>query len=108
VICAVAHRPAQALLFTRLLYVYVVAVNKLPAFLWITVVYRSESARCRLHNRAHSVCGDDSYTRVTFGEILRRSSYPVYVHNGSTRVAAVNSAVIHNLRWITVAHAAVS
>ena len=98
---AVARDPAQALLFTCLLYVYVVTVNKLPRNLWITVVYRSESARCRLHNRKHSVCDRGSYTRVTFVEFRRRPSYPVYVHSGSTRVKPVNNPVIHNLRWIT-------
>jgi len=98
---ASTRESARALLFTCLLYVYVVTVNKLHGILWITDVYRSKSASCKLHNGKHSVCDGSAYTRVTFRGFRRRSSYPVYIHNGSTRVAQVNNAVIHNLRWIT-------
>lgn len=72
------------LLFTGLPYVYVVTVNKVTRFLWITPVYRINSLGCRSHNGMHSMCGSGGYTRVTFRDFRRRQSYPVYVHNGST------------------------
>ena len=48
------------------------------------------------------MCGSSRYTRATFWRFLRRASYPVYVHNGSTRLAPVNCVVIHRLRWTIV------
>ena len=80
----IAFDPGMAFLFTGLLYVYVVTVNKAPRFLWITLVYLIQSMSCHSHNRMHSVCGSSGYTRVTFRDFRRRQSYPVYVHNGST------------------------
>lgn len=43
--------------FTGLPYVYVVTVNKVPRFLWITSVYRDDSWACERHNQMHSMCG---------------------------------------------------
>lgn len=94
--------PTRAvLMFTGLLYVYVVTVNKVTPFLWITLVLLSDSWTCGRHNRLHSVCGNSGYTRVTFDDFRRQQSYPVYVHSGSTRIARVYRAVIHRLQWIT-------
>ena len=83
------------------LYIYVVAVNKAAPFLWITLVYQTESWFCRPHNRTHSVCGRERFTGITFQTLRRSPSYPVYVHIESTRVSTSLQPVIHMLAWIT-------
>ncbi|CAG9229442.1 hypothetical protein BCAR13_60113 [Paraburkholderia caribensis] len=56
---AVGRRSTVGFSSICLPYVYVVEVNKPAAFLWITGVYRSESASCRTHNRMHLMCAPD-------------------------------------------------
>ena len=82
-------------------YVYVVAVNKCRPFLWISLVYRAESVRCRTHNQLHRMCGWGQEPGVTFCVFGARRSYPVYVHTPSTSVAPAFRRVMHSLRWIT-------
>lgn len=48
---AFPDRSGLALCLQVYLYVYVVEVNKVSAFLWITPVYREGSTACRSHNR---------------------------------------------------------
>src|SRR5258707_13196349 len=75
----------MAFLFTGLLYVYVVTVNKVPRFLWITPVYRIDSSGCRSHNRMHSVCGSGGCKKGNICVFLPRRRYTVFFYNSSTR-----------------------